>query len=109
MMTSLASGAQSNKRFPYQTPRLRRVKKTVNFDAAEVYTSITGRIGTRGSVHDLFSPFPVRGASRWRGRGQRGRPCVPKGSLPSGRTVWQHLNVKQHQTRNPFGENRLPL
>ena len=50
-VTSLASGAQTNNDFFTKTLGLRRVKKTVNFDAPEVYHLYYGdELGTPGSV-----------------------------------------------------------
>ena len=82
-VTSLASGAQSNNDFFTKTLGLRRVKKTVNFDAPEVYHLYYGdEMGTPGSVMTYF-PFP--GARRGRpGAGEVSVTtfAVPKGSLP---------------------------
>ena len=62
---------------------LRRVKKTVNFDAPDVYHLYYGdEVGTPGSVNDLF-PLPAHREGPPRHR--RGIPetafAVPEGSL----------------------------
>ena len=107
-VTSIASGAQSNNDFFTKTLGLRRIKKTVNFDAPEVYHLYYGdEAGTPGTVMTYF-PFP---------NARRGRPgtgevgitgfAVPKGSLP----YWQErlgtFDVKNMQTETTFGETRL--
>ena len=107
-VTSLASGAQSNNDFFTKTLGLRRVKKTVNFDAPDVYHLYYGdEHGTPGTVMTYF-PFP---------RAARGRPgtgevgitgfAVPKGSL----AYWQErlgtFDVKGLKPETRFGENRL--
>ena len=57
-VTSLAAGAQANNDFFTKTLGLRRVKKTVNFDAPDVYHLYYGdEVGTPGSVMTYF-PFP---------------------------------------------------
>jgi len=91
-VTSLASSARANNAFFTDTLGLRRVKKTVNFDAPDVYHLYYGdETGTPGSVMTYF-PFP---------KAQRGRPglgevgttvfAVPEGSQP----WWtERLNAK---------------
>ena len=73
-VTSMASDARANNAFFTDTLGLRRVKKTVNFDAPEVYHLYYGdETGTPGSVMTYF-PFPNIGApQQGRGRG-RARP-----------------------------------
>ena len=81
-VTSLASGAAENNAFFTRVLGLRRVKKTVNFDAPDVYHLYYGdAAGTPGTVMTYF-PFP-RAA-----RGRRGSAevsvtafSVPPGSL----------------------------
>ena len=56
-VTSIAADANENNQFFTKTLGLRRVKKTVNFDAPEVYHLYYGdEIGTPGSVMTYF-PF----------------------------------------------------
>ncbi len=82
-VTSLASGAQDNNAFFTKTLGLRRVKKTVNFDAPDVYHLYYGdETGSPGSVMTYF-PFP--GARRGRsGSGEVATTAftVPKDALP---------------------------
>jgi glyoxalase family protein len=82
-VTSMASDARANNAFFTDTLGLRRVKKTVNFDAPEVYHLYYGdEHGTPGSVMTYF-PFPDI-AGRHKGAGEVGQTvfAVPKGALP---------------------------
>ena len=82
-VTSMASDARANNAFFTDTLGLRRVKKTVNFDAPEVYHLYYGdEHGTPGSVMTYF-PFPNI-AGRHKGAGEVGQTvfAVPKGALP---------------------------
>ena len=107
-VTSIASGAQSNNDFFTKTLGLRRIKKTVNFDAPEVYHLYYGdEAGTPGTVMTYF-PFP---------NARRGHPGTgevgitgfagPKGSLPYWEERLATFDVKNMQTETTFGENRL--
>ena len=107
-VTSMAADAQRNNDFFTKTLGLRRVKKTVNFDAPNVYHLYYGdEIGSPGSVMTYF-PFPhiVKGN---RGAGEVAETvfAVPMGSLRywkerlSGRGV---ANLKEEES---FGEKRL--
>ncbi|SHI42542.1 VOC family protein [Wenxinia saemankumensis] len=81
-VTSMAGDASANNRFFTGTMGLRRVKKTVNFDAPEVYHLYYGdEVGTPGSVMTTF-PFGRMPRGR-RGTGEVGVTefAVPKGSL----------------------------
>ena len=81
-ITSLASGANANNRFFTDVLGLRRVKKTVNFDAPDVYHLYYGdEAGTPGSVMTYF-PFPGIGPGQ-PGTGEVGTTLfsVPEGSL----------------------------
>ncbi len=107
-VTSLASGAQANNAFFTRTLGLRRVKKTVNFDAPHVYHLYYGdEAGTPGSVMTYF-PFP--GAKRGRhGTGEVGVTgfAVPKGALPYWRERLSALEVDGLAEATRFGEARL--
>ena len=106
-VTSMASHAQANNAFFTRTLGLRRVKKTVNFDAPDVYHLYYGdEVGTPGSVMTYF-PFP---------HAARGKPgvgevsttvfSVPKGSLPAWEDRLATFDVKgTRETR--FGAARL--
>ena len=81
-VTSIAGDANANNAFFTKTLGLRRVKKTVNFDAPEVYHLYYGdEVGTPGSVMTYF-PFGATPPGR-RGIGEVGVTefAVPKGSL----------------------------
>lgn len=107
-VTSLASSAPKNNAFFTQTLGLRRVKKTVNFDAPEVYHLYYGDAqGTPGTV---MTYFPFRNARPGKhGAGEVGRTVfsVPKGALP----FWQDRLVAQGitglQRVSLFGQDRL--
>lgn len=82
-VTSMASDANENNAFFTKTLGLRRVKKTVNFDAPEVYHLYYGdEVGTPGSVMTYF-PFGQMPRGR-RGTGEVGITAfaVPEGALP---------------------------
>ncbi len=85
-VTALASGAQQNNAFFTKTLGLRRVKKTVNFDAPDVYHLYYGdAAGTPGTVMTYF-PFPhARRGTPGTGEVSTTAFAVPKGSLP----YWQ--------------------
>ena len=107
-VTSLASGAQTNNDFFTGTLGLRRVKKTVNFDAPHVYHLYYGdEVGTPGTVMTYF-PFP--GASRGRhGTGEVGITAfaVPGNSLPYWAKRLAGLGVSDLNETALFGERRL--
>ncbi|MEM9974370.1 MAG: VOC family protein [Pseudomonadota bacterium] len=107
-VTSLASGAQSNNDFFTNVLGLRRVKKTVNFDAPDVYHLYYGdEHGTPGSVMTYF-PFPH--AARGRpGAGEVGTTsfAVPKGAIPQWVERLSGLGVDGLDTDTRFGEDRL--
>ena len=107
-VTSMAADAQANNDFFTRTLGLRRVKKTVNFDAPEVYHLYYGdETGTPGSVMTYF-PFG-RMPRGGRGTGEVGVTefAVPKGAL----AWWQgHLaaaKVPGLAEDRAFGEARL--
>ena len=81
-VTSMARDARQNNDFFTRTLGLRRVKKTVNFDAPDVYHLYYGdEAGTPGSVMTYF-PFPNIGKGR-HGVGEVGTTVysVPEGTL----------------------------
>ena len=107
-VTSLASSARKNNTFFTDTLGLRRVKKTVNFDAPDVYHLYYGdEVGTPGSVMTYF-PFPHAARGR-RGTGEVGTTSysVPKGSLKAWADHLSQAGVSGLATDTRFGENRL--
>jgi catechol 2,3-dioxygenase-like lactoylglutathione lyase family enzyme len=59
-VTSMAGDANANNAFFTRTLGLRRIKKTVNFDAPEVYHLYFGDgTGTPGSVMTTFPSLPI--------------------------------------------------
>lgn len=107
-VTSMAANAQQNSDFFTKTLGMRRVKKTVNFDAPEVYHLYYGdEVGTPGSVMTYF-PFPHIAAGR-PGTGEVGETyfAVPKGSLGYWKNRLDTLGVKGLTEAEVVGEKRL--
>lgn len=107
-VTSMAAGAQTNSDFFTKTMGLRRVKKTVNFDAPDVYHLYYGdEVGSPGSVMTYF-PFPdmARGRS---GTGEVGETAfaVPKGALAFWKARFGALGITGLREDRVFGEARL--
>ena len=107
-VTSMAANANENNAFFTRKLGLRRVKKTVNFDAPEVYHLYYGdEVGTPGSVMTYF-PFGQMPQGR-RGTGEVGVTefAVPEGSLD----FWaEHLGkagITGLGRETAFGEGRL--
>ena len=107
-VTSLASDARENNAFFTNVLGLRRVKKTVNFDAPDVYHLYYGdESGTPGTVMTYF-PFPNAGRGR-KGVGEVGRTSF---SIPTGTAqAWLdrlstfEVNGVSQDTR--FGQKRV--
>ncbi|MFA7415167.1 MAG: VOC family protein [Rhizobium sp.] len=107
-VTSMADDAETNNSFFTKTLGLRRVKKTVNFDAPDVYHLYYGdEIGTPGTVMTYF-PFPRMQPGR-PGTGEVGTTqfSVPKGSLAYWGERLANLGVDGLKTDEQFGEKRL--
>lgn len=107
-ITSMAADARENNAFFTNVLGLRRVKKTVNFDAPEVYHFYYGdEIGTPGSVMTYF-PFGRMPAGR-RGIGEVGITefAVPKGALPYWQERLAAAGVTGLARDEAFGEARL--
>jgi len=107
-VTSLASSAQANNDFFTRTLGLRRVKKTVNFDAPNVYhLYYADAAGTPGTV---MTYFPFEGARRGRaGTGEASLTAfsVPPGSLPAWKTRLAELGVAGLSQDSLFDQSRL--
>src|SRR5690606_35708181 len=87
---------------------LRRVKKTVNFDAPEVYHLYYGNeVGSPGTIMTYF-PFPHIGKGR-PGTGEVSETVfsVPKGSLGYWRQRFAAHGVTGVEEHDRFGERRL--
>ena len=107
-VTSIAGDAAQNNRFFTDTLGLRRVKKTVNFDAPDVYHLYYGdETGAPGSVMTYF-PFPnaARGTA---GVGEVGTTVfsVPEGSLGFWRDRLAAEGVANLAEGSAFGQSRL--
>lgn len=107
-VTSLASSAPRNNAFFTDALGLRRVKKTVNFDAPDVYHLYYGdEFGTPGSVMTYF-PFPHAARGR-KGTGEVGTTSfsVPKGSLAAWAERLAGFGVTDASQDTRFGDRRL--
>lgn len=107
-ITSMAADAKENNAFFTETLGLRRVKKTVNFDAPEVYHLYYGdEHGTPGSVMTYF-PFG-RMPKGTRGVGEVGFTefAVPKNALGFWRDRLAASGVSGLMADSFLGEQRL--
>ncbi|MEM1410645.1 MAG: ring-cleaving dioxygenase [Pseudomonadota bacterium] len=107
-VTSMAGDPNQNNDFFTKTLGMRRVKKTVNFDAPDVYHLYYGdEVGTPGSVMTYF-PFPHIAKGR-RGVGEVGTTefAVPRGSLPYWTERFEKTCVTGVRESSAFGEARL--
>lgn len=107
-ITSMAGDAAQNNDFFTRKLGLRRVKKTVNFDAPDVYHLYYGdERGTPGSVMTYF-PFPNIGKGR-PGVGEVGTTvfAVPEGSLAYWTARLAEQGIAGVSTDTRFGEKRL--
>ncbi len=107
-VTSLARDANENNAFFTRALGLRRIKKTVNFDAPDVYhLYYADEAGTPGTVMTYF-PFP--NAARGRpGTGEVGVTAfsVPEGALPFWEERLAAHGVSGIERSTLFGEKRL--
>ncbi|MDX8461078.1 VOC family protein [Mesorhizobium humile] len=107
-VTSMASDARRNNEFFTKKLGLRRVKKTVNFDAPDVYhLYYADEVGTPGSVMTYF-PFPDIGKGR-HGVGEVGTTVfsVPEGTLAYWEKRFADDGVGNVARTDSFGEKRL--
>ena len=107
-VTSMAADANENNMFFTKTLGLRRVKKTVNFDAPEVYHLYYGdEIGTPGSVMTYF-PFGRMPKGK-RGTGEVGITefAVPRGALSYWKDRLAAANVDGLHEDTILGDARL--
>lgn len=107
-VTSMAKDARQNNEFFTRKLGLRRVKKTVNFDAPDVYhLYYADEFGTPGSVMTYF-PFPNIGKGR-PGTGEVGTTVfsVPEGTLGYWETHLADQGVTGLRREESFGQKRL--
>jgi len=107
-VTSMAADANENNQFFTKTLGLRRVKKTVNFDAPEVYHLYYGdEQGTPGSVMTYF-PFGQMPRGK-RGVGEVGVTefAIPEGTLEFWKEHLAKKNVEGLKADTFLGESRL--
>jgi glyoxalase family protein len=107
-VTSMARDARQNNAFFTDTLGLRRVKKTVNFDAPDVYhLYYADEVGTPGTVMTYF-PFPGMGRGV-PGTGEVGTTVfsVPEGSVGFWEKRLADLGVEGVKREQRLGETRL--
>ena len=107
-VTSLASSASANNAFFTDVLGLRRVKKTVNFDAPDVYHLYYGdETGTPGTVMTYF-PFPNAARGK-RGTGEVGRTAftIPKGTSAFWADRLAAMGAGDVATDTRFGARRV--
>ena len=107
-VTSLASDARENNAFFTNVLGLRRVKKTVNFDAPDVYHLYYGdEEGSPGTVMTYF-PFPNAAPGK-KGIGEVGRTAfsIPTGSSQAWLDRFATFAMKGIAQDIRFGQNRL--
>ena len=107
-VTSLASDARNNNAFFTNVLGLRRVKKTVNFDAPDVYHLYYGdEVGSPGTVMTYF-PFPRAGRGS-KGVGEVGRTAfsIPTGSSQAWLDRLATFEVDGVSSDERFGEKRV--
>lgn len=107
-ITALASGAKANKDFYTTVLGQRLVKRTVNFDAPEVYHLYYG--DAVGSPGTLITFFPYEGLVR--GRGGAGQLQYTRYTAPkAARAFWTdwliHKRITFQAAESPFGEAML--
>ena len=104
-ITAMASDAVANNTFFTGALGQRRVKKTVNFDAPDVYhLYYADRVGTPGTVMTYF-PFPDIGRAR-RGTGEVGH--IAYAVPPKALATWAR-RYRGAARDTAFGEDRLHL
>jgi glyoxalase family protein len=107
-VTSLASSARENNAFFTQVLGLRRVKKTVNFDAPDVYHLYYG--DAAGSAGTVMTYFPFPNAARGRaGVGEVGRTsfAVPTGTSAAWLDRLATFDTKALAQDTRFGQKRV--
>ncbi|RWQ62551.1 ring-cleaving dioxygenase [Mesorhizobium sp.] len=107
-VTSMAADAQQNNDFFTKQLGLRRVKKTVNFDAPDVYHLYYGdETGSAGTIMTYF-PFPHIAKGR-RGAGEASETvfAVPRGTLGYWKERFEAQGVSGLEEQERFGGKRL--
>ena len=107
-VTSLARDAQENNDFFTKTLGLRRVKKTVNFDAPDVYHLYYG--DEQGSPGSVMTYFPFPNAARGRpGAGEVGTTlfAIPEGARAAWVERLTKLEVPGVEEREVLGQTEL--
>ena len=107
-VTSMASDARTNNAFFTDTLGLRRVKKTVNFDAPDVYHLYYGdEVGTPGSVMTYFPFQNMRQGQPGTGEVGTTAFAIPEGSLGFWKSRLIGFGVSDLGEDVLFGEKRV--
>ena len=109
-VTAIASDAQPNVDFYTGVLGLRMIKKTVNFDAPEVYHFYFGN--ATGSPGTIITFFPHAGLQRGRrGTGQASFTAfsIPEGSVSYWLDRLTHLKVRHEGPAQRFNETVITL
>lgn len=107
-VTSMAADANENNTFFTETLGMRRIKKTVNFDAPDVYHLYYGdETGTPGSVMTYFPFEGMKRGTRGIGEVSVTEFAVPEGSLGYWQTQLADKGFVRQKKETVFGETRL--
>ena len=107
-VTSMAADANENNDFFTKVLGLRRVKKTVNFDAPEVYHLYYGdEVGTPGSVMTYFPYGDITRGKRGVGEVGMTEFAVPKGALGYWKARLADRGISELTEDKFLGEERL--
>jgi glyoxalase family protein len=107
-VTAIASDPQRNVDFYTRVLGLRLVKKTINFDAPDVYHFYFG--DETGSPGTILTFFPFKGATKGkRGLGELTFTAfsIPRGSIPFWRKRLTDLGIPVSDTLQRFGEELI--
>ena len=108
-VTSMASDARANNAFFTDTLGLRRVKKTVNFDAPERLPPLLRRRARHAGLGDDLFSLPQHRRARHRAPARSARPSsrCRRARSPSGASGWRRRGVGGLAEDSRFGEKRL--
>ncbi|WP_339949381.1 VOC family protein [uncultured Albimonas sp.] len=109
-VTALASGARSNNEFYTRTLGLRRVKKTVNFDAPDTYHLYYGdELGRPGTAITYFPFAGIGKGTPGAGAASEVAYAIPEGATQAWAERLAAHGVPHRRREGPFGETGLTL
>jgi glyoxalase family protein len=104
-VTAMARGPQENVNFYAGILGLRLVKKTINFDAPDVYHLYYGdEQGTPGSIMTFFPWQQMKQGSQGPGQTKATTFSIPSTSVEYWRRRLEHFEVSHQAPRQRFGE-----